>query len=693
MKFDGKDLDVNQTKVDMDEKTQEQFEEKLRQQVGDVQIPDSLRPENIEKMLYEKAPKKRRWKPVCAIAAAAACCMIVIGIAALGGRRQDVWKTTESSGEPDAQMVKEDKDSDAADSSATGEFVIASAKNYDEIYGYIEDEQKYLEAMQRNYGYAEESAMDGAAITGSASGNAKMEDSAGYAGKAEQGDSSYSETNIRQEGVEEGDIVKTDGKRLYILNGQKIEIIDIEKEEMGQLGTIRLEDDQYVSEIYIKDDKLVIVYTRTEYEDGTGSYGGNYKQYAVAETYDVGDPAKPESIGKVTQSGEFYTMRVSGDYVYLFSNFYAYTQAARNEIDAYIPQVQGKVLDSASILLPQYQRGSQYTVISSFSLKDPEKKIDSKAVFGSSGLAYVSNRNIYVCESYYNPADSDVTQTCIRKVSYQDGKLEAVGQTRIDGTLNDSFSIDEYDGNLRLVTTVSTTGTGSAFPIVIFGELGLLGEGDEKDSNSLYVLDENLKELGRIDGLAKDERVYSARFMGDTGYFVTYKQVDPLFSVDLSDPESPKIMGALKIPGFSDYLHPYGEGLLLGIGMDVDETGTTTEGVKLSMFDISDPEDVKEVQKYVLKDMYSTNVSYNYKAAMISTDRNLIGFAAYGQSQHYYLFSYDEIEGFQVLFDRELGGYSDGRGIYSGDTLYIISGNTVESYTMDTFQKIDDIVL
>ena len=241
---------------------------------------------------------------------------------------------------------------------------------------------------------------------------------------------------------------------------------------------------------------------------------------------------------------------------------------------------------------------------------------------------YVSGSSIYVCESYYNSEESDVTQTCIRKVAYKDGTLEAVGQTRIDGTLNDSFSIDEYEGNLRLVTTVSPTGGASPFPIVTFGESPFSSKSTKKDSNSLYVLDEKLNELGKIEGLAEDEQVYSARFMGSTGYFVTFKQVDPLFSVDLSNPEKPEVIGALKIPGFSDYLHPYGDGLLLGIGMDVDETGTTTEGVKLSMFDISDPSDVKEIEKYVMEDCYSTNVSYNYKAALINTDRNLIGFAA-----------------------------------------------------------------
>lgn len=692
MSMDGKNLknglsEEEKLEEQLDEQLEKNLEEQLKSQTEEVEVPNSLKPDSIEKMLYEKAGKKK-WKPIYTIAAAAACCMVVIGVVAIGSGGRKGTKGEDTSAKADT--VQSEGYGENGDGNTIAEDKnIASAKDYDDIYQYIKAEKENQESADSSRGYLmqEDSTADGGRAGASTNESAKL-DSA-----AVENSTSYSDTNIRQEGVAEGDIIKTDGKRLYILNGQKVQIVDIQNEEMEQLGAIRLEDDQNISELYIKEDKLIVVYTRTEYDDGENGYQSNYKQYTVAETYDVSNPKEPKSVGEVTQSGSFHTMRISGDYVYLFSDFYANVQAAKRDTGSYIPEVNGKLMDSSNILLPQYIRGSQYTVVSSFSLKNPDKKVDNKAVFGSAGLVYVSNENIYVCESYYNSEDSNVTQTCIRKVAYKDGQLNAVGQTRIDGTLNDSFSIDEYEGNLRLVTTVSSTGNSSPFPLVIFDSRNVFGESNEKDSNSLYILDENLEELSRIEGLAEDESVYSARFMGDTGYFVTYKQVDPLFSVDLSNPKKPEIIGKLKIPGFSDYLHPYGDGLLLGIGMDVDETGTTTNGVKVSMFDILDPSDVKEVQKYVLEDTYSTNVSYNYKAALISTDKNLIGFSAYGQSQHYYLFSYDEKEGFQCIFDRELNGYSEARGVYSGDTFYVVAGNTVESYTMDSFKKIDDIVL
>lgn len=327
-------------------------------------------------------------------------------------------------------------------------------------------------------------------------------------------------------------------------------------------------------------------------------------------------------------------------------------------------------------------------MISAFSLDDPAEKTDSKAVFGVSGLCYVSAENIYITEADYMTADS--VQTSVRKVSYHDGKLEGTAQTKINGRLNDSFSIDEYNGYLRMVVTEEPQTGNSIMPI--YGS-STLNTQDDMTSNSLYVLDENLEIAGEIHDLAKDEQVYSARFMGDVGYFVTFKQVDPLFSVDLSDPASPKIIGELKIPGFSDYLHPYGNGLLLGIGMEVDEEGVTTEGVKLSMFDISDPSDVQEVSKYVLEDVYSTNASYNYKAVFADVEKNLFGFVCYGDSTEYKVFSYDEKDGFKEIFSRELTGYGEARGMYAEDTFYLISGNTVESYTLSGFEKIDDIVL
>ena len=385
-------------------------------------------------------------------------------------------------------------------------------------------------------------------------------------------------------------------------------------------------------------------------------------------------------------------MRVKDGYAYVISSFYPDTASPRSDVGAYVPSVQGGTLEADRIFMPEQEMGSEYTVITAFSLADPQEQTDSKAVFGSANLCYVSGENIYITEMYISDHASEVTQTSIRKISYKDGTLTGIAQAKVDGTLNDSFSIDEYEGYLRLVTTISPGSEIGVYPMPRVGSSNEEIDSQVKDTNALFVLDGNLETVGEIRDLAEDERVYSARFMGDTGYFVTFRQVDPLFSVDLSEPSNPRIIGELKIPGFSEYLHPYGDGLLLGIGMDADLSGTTTEGVKLSMFDISDPSSVQETQTYVIDGMYSTNV-YNYKAVFADVEKNLFGFTAYGDSAKYYIFSYDAENGFTEVFSRTMESYGDTRGLYVGDVFYLVDGRTVESYTLNGFEKIDDIVL
>ena len=218
--------------------------------------------------------------------------------------------------------------------------------------------------------------------------------------------------------------------------------------------------------------------------------------------------------------------------------------------------------------------------------------------------------------------------------------------------------------------------------------------GSSSQSNSVYVLDADLKTIGKIEDLAKNEQVYSARFLGDTGYFVTYEQTDPLFSVDFSDPENPKILGKLKIPGFSEYLHFYSDNLLLGIGMDTDKNGITN-GVKISMFDISDPSDVKEVSKYTLDQYYYSDVFSDYRAALVDPEKNLIGFPLSGSANQYVIISYDKDQGFQVQMQEEVNGnsYLGTRGVYANEKFYVINGNAIEAYRMGDYVKIDDLLL
>ena len=665
------------------EDREKELEELIRLMAENTGIPAAIHPDAVEKKLEAaKTEKKRRLRRKYITGAAAACLCIAVGIA--GSYLHFSQETSETS---DTTAGLSDSAAGAPSDSGVEESLIASAESYDEIYKYIQAEREQSETdagIFSRFGILEESA---STADSAASGSALNSGSAAFAGDS---GNSYSDTNVREEGVGEADIVKTDGSSLYIVNSQAVEIVGIESAEMEELAEIRMADDCYIKELYVQDDSLVIMYTRTEPSVDEDGYYNNYRDYTNALVYDISDRTNPVKVGNISQSGYYNTMRVRDGYVYVISNFYADAAAPRADTAAYIPEVQGSTMEASDIYMPQRQMGNQYTVITSFSLEDPSEKTDSKAVFGSSGMCYVSTENIYVTEGWYGQDDAEVTQTSIRKVAYKEGILQGEAQTKVDGTLNDSFSIDEYNGYLRLVTTVSPVSSGDGGIARFFS--GDTGGRQQEDSNSLYVLDENLEIAGEIHDLAKDESVYSARFMGDVGYFVTFKQVDPLFSVDLSDPSAPEIIGKLKIPGFSEYLHPYGDGQLLGIGMDVDEESVTTDGVKISMFDISNPADVNEEENYVLEDLYGTDVGYNYKEVFVDVEKNLFGFMAYGDTTKYFIFTYDE-NGFKEVFSRELTLYGNVRGLYAGERFYLVNGNTVESFTMDAFQKVDDIVL
>lgn len=621
-----------------------------------VVVPDSLKPENMKKKLeqcaWEERRRKRRrqWKFA---GAAAAGIVLVAGITVYQNR---------------TRMVK--SDSAVINSADSSDGVVAkSVEKCPVNKGNQENQKYYAKSYKEIRKYIEASEKEETA-KGSTKEQLLCADATG----------DYSNTNVRQEGVDEADVAKTDGRYLYVLedDGDYVSIVDT-KTNMKKISEIKAPKDETIEEFYLieKNKKVVMICSNSsddDYEDvedvTRSSLISKQTEGTQVVTYDVQDKKHPKKVGKVSQSGEYESSRISDGYLYLFSNYWVPENWKKKYPSTYIPYVDGDLMKAKDICLPEGTKGCMYEIVSSINLKQPDKIADSKAIFSEGGDAYVSNKNIYYYEEEWT-GNGKQEKTLLRKLSYKKGKLAVVAQKTFRGYLNDSFSIDEYDGYLRMVVTRGKT-------------------------NAVYVLDQKLKLTGKITNLAKDERVYSARFLGDTGYFVTYKEMDPLFSVDLSNPKNPKILGRLKIPGFSNYLHFYGEDKLLGIGMDVDKKGDVTDGVKLSMFDISDKKNVKEEHKYTLKDVYSTDVEWDYKAALIDVEKNIIGFPAGGENrQMYYLFSYTEEKGFQCNMKEKIYG-SDAlstRGIYIKDRLYVIHGNVLKAYSLKTYKKVDDCLL
>ena len=602
----------------------------------DTEVPDSLRSDNIDKLL-EKKKQKKHFRPYQIGLVAAACVAVVAGTVVWQYGRMhegainspDVSGGNAGSSAGNSNTVKKISDSKK----------IRTAQSYDEIY-------KYIKRSQDNSGIAmyarsvnETAAVEDSASTGRSTASS-TETASADTGVA-TADGSYSQTNVRQSGVDEGDIAKTDGTYLYVRedNGRTIDIVDV-----GNSGTniekyseITLRKEYTIQEFYVNtDQKKLVAVCQKECADKSNKKQTNTDTWnqtkTAAVTYDIRDIKKPVKEG--------------------------------------VPLVNGKEMSQTSICLPPVNCGTMYEVISSVDISKPDKTVDNKAILSEGGQMYVSGKNIYYYESEWQ--QDNQTVTTLRKISYRKGKLKAVAQGKVKGYLNDTFSLDEYKGNLRLFTT-------------------------NDDENLVTILDKKLDKISSIENLAKGESIYSARFMKEAGYFVTYEQVDPLFSVDLSNPEKPKILGKLKIPGFSEYLHFYGEDKLLGIGMSTDEESGVSEGVKITMFDITDRTDVKEESTLVLDDLYGTNAAYDYKSVLADQQKNRIGFSGYSQNgETYCLLTYNGKEKkFETILKEEINGNtSQGiRGIYIEDTLYVISGNIIEAYDMDTGKKMGDIIL
>lgn len=632
----------------MNRKEQEILE-RIRTKTDQIETPDSLRPEAVRQQLAErKIRKSGTWRK--AVLPVAACLVLAAGLAIYGNIQRSGDKSSGEAARTESAEVSRSK-------------TIASAESYEEIYGYLKAQEKQTEM-------SEWSMEESADMVSNESAESAASESA--SAKASEYGGDYSGTNLRQQGVDEGDIVKTDGKFLYIVGNGGSEVVIVETgEEMKETGRIQAEDGRCVEEIYLlpKEKKAVLICSFDEDDYGIYPLESSDQEQTEVLTYDISAPSNPQLLGKVSQSGWYHSSRLVNGFLYLFSQYYVGADIRETEPESFIPAAGERLLDETDIFMPQYQAGNMYEVITAVDLENPDQTKDSKAIFTKGGELYVSENSIYYYEIEWDQK-TNMEITALRKLSYESGVIEPEAQGTVNGYINDSFSIDEYKGNLRIVTTV-------------------------EDTNSVYVLDEKLEIIGEIEGLAEDERIYSARFLGETGYFVTFRETDPLFSVDFSAPENPKIIGQLKIPGFSDYLHYYGDGKLLGIGMDVDEETQITGGVKLTMFDVSDPTDVKEADTYVLENVYSTEVSYDYKAALIDPGTNRIGFPADSEGgEAYYLFSYDEEQGFQCNLEEEInGGGGSARGVYIGERLYVIQGNVIEAYSLENYEKVGDLIL
>ena len=435
----------------------------------------------------------------------------------------------------------------------------------------------------------------------------------------------YSKTNIQVDGIDEADIVKTDGKYIYYVAQEKVYIIDAQDLKIQSI--IESDNKEYEfspSEIYINKDKLIAIgdsYETMNIETEEGLYYKSMLNYgdtmAKATVYDISDKKHPKKVREVSIDGYYNNSRMIGDCIYFISDKDIYYEDTIKN-DEILPTVKDTAVSNnaskiacTDIAYFEGSNDSNYLIVAGFDVNKKEPAT-IETLFGAGSEMYASSDNLYIIQSNYRYfLGKDIEKTKIYKFSLDNHKIIFKAMTEIKGEINDQFSMDEYDGNLRIATTSNQYD-------------------EDKSKNQLFILDENLEEIGKIDNMAKGEIIHSVRFIGKVGYIVTFKQIDPLFVIDLSDPKAPEIKGELKIPGYSSYLHPYDETHIIGIGYNTKSNGyggVTNDNMKMSMFDVSNLENPKEMFSVNIGNSYtSSEITLNHKALFYNKEKQLIGF-------------------------------------------------------------------
>lgn len=441
---------------------------------------------------------------------------------------------------------------------------------------------------------------------------------------------SYSTTNVQVEGVDEADFVKNDGKYIYILSGGHLLILDAYPPEKAMiLSDVRIRGNPV--EMFLKDDRLVI-FSEVEEEYYITPRSSIVpvpflRGVTHAYVYSIRDRSRPELVREINASGRYYDSRMIGDYVYLITSESVQWYLG-DPILPYIDDGVKMVVTPDIYYFDIPQRSFVYYTLTAFELKGRAEAKAETFLLGYSTTLYASRENIYIAYQREVPPrrwaaiapaaravelDDGIPHqgSIIHKFGVEGDRITYIGMGEVPGHLLNQFSMDEYGGDLRVATTVEGW----------TGNRGFL-------FNNVYVLDSGMKTKGRLEYIAPDERIYSTRFVGDRLYMVTFKRIDPFFVIDLSDPAHPGILGELKIPGYSDYLHPYDRNHIIGVGKETVENqwgGVSIDGLKTALFDVSDVNNPKLVDKVEIGEAGTDSEALrDHKAFLFDRRRDLL---------------------------------------------------------------------
>ncbi len=524
----------------------------------------------------------------------------------------------------------------------------------------------------------------------------------------------YSTTNVQVENVDEADTVKTDGEFIYYVVGNKVIIINAE--EMKEISTIEISKGKErfsPREIFIKENKLIVLGNYYKYEENiensTAKRSDVYYDIARIKTttmakaivYDVSDKENLKVIREVCLDGNYINSRMIGDNIYFISTKSVYYYEGIKDEDI-LPLVkdslqtkEAKTVNYSDIVYFKDTDYNSYMLVGGFNINNSEP-LNIETFWGASSQIYASEKNLYITKTNYSDyRDYYKSKTTIYKFDLNNSHISLKAKGEVEGYLNNQFSMDEYEGKLRVATNIRIKE--EAEENIQNDEEDINTFKQTIDGNRLYVLDEELKEIGRIDNLAKDEKIYAVRFIGKYGYIVTFKQIDPLFVIDLSDPTNPQIKGELKIPGYSAYLHPYDENHIIGIGYNTKDNGyggITNYNMKMSMFDVSDAENPKEIFNIDIGNSYTySDILYNHKSLFYKKADNLIGITVGSNGKNTFeLFKIDLEKGFEE-YGRITGENINSieRTIYIENTLYSLGYKNIISYNLENLEKIKEL--
>lgn len=498
------------------------------------------------------------------------------------------------------------------------------------------------------------------------------------------GSSSHNSTYVQATGVDEADCVKTTAAHIFYLHSNTIHIFSAEGKNAKEVATVEGTDKNSLSDFYVSGDRLITL--GVAYRDSG--------VYTEAVVYDISDVAAVKRTGSFSQSGSYLSSRMIGDTLYMVSN-----HNARYELD--LPQTGAAVstADSATmdeipytdVFSVETPTGSNFLVVSRVDVKTDAQVTKSKAILGSGNIIYCNQENLYVTAHEFAPEvysnlfksvdgnywDSYGADTQIIKISLADG-IDFVASEKVNGTVNNQYALDEYNGKLRVATTSR--------------------DSEHNEINNLYVLDENLRQLGSVTGFAQNESIKAVRYIKDTAYVITYEQTDPLFVIDVSNPSQPAIKGEVKISGFSTLLVPVDDNTLLGIGYHTteltegDAAMEMQDGVKIVTFDVSDKSNPKVLDTQIFEN-YDSAVQRDPKALLVNFERG--DFTIPMSKQEWTLDGWkttSEVLNFRVengkikIIDRYVSekfsnpDYDLERCVHVGDNIYLLGTHYEENY-------------